>query len=116
MQITEKLNSLNKSYSYILFALTGLLIVIFRIYCLSKGNYTYNYMIIDYLFFPACFLLIFILSLFENIFKFKIKKEKLFRNKALNIILSIGTIAGIIYVILILTFIFYGFVIIPLFH
>lgn len=110
MNFTERIKNLNQSYSFNLFSLLGVVIFIFRAFCLLKNNYTYGSAIIDYLLFPALFLLIFIISVFELVFKFKIKNTKILNNKVLNIIKVIGTLTSLTYVILIILFILNFFI------
>ena len=104
MMLTKKLKNLNKSFSYNLFAILGIFILVFEIYYLLKGYYSYEYALAIYLIFPACFIIIFIISVFELIFHLKITNEKFLSNKLLNAIKTIGAIIAIIYILLVVVF------------
>ena len=115
MKLNEKIKSLNKRYSYNLFALIGIFMLIFRIFCFLKSNYTYNYAIIDFLLFPVLLLLTFIIYVFELIFQFKIENERFLNNKTINIIRFVGVTTSTIYSLLAIIFLFCVFATTPSF-
>lgn len=115
MKLYEKIKSLNKSYSYNIFALIGIFILTFKIFCILKNSYTYDYAVIDYLLFPVLFLLTFIIYVFELIFQFKIKNERVLNNKIINIVRFVGVVVSIIYLLIAAIFIFCIFVTTPSF-
>ena len=92
MNFSQKLKKLNQRYSYNLFSLIGVFILIFRLFCFFTNNYTYNFAIVDYLLLPACFLLNFIILIWEQVFQLKIQKEKFLENKILNFIKFVGRV------------------------
>ena len=108
MNFSQKLKQLNQRYSYNLFSLIGVFILIFRLFCLFRNNYTYNFAIVDYLLLPACFLLNFIILIWEQVFQLKVQKEKFLENKILNFIKILGTLIALIYIVLITGVILYG--------
>ena len=115
MKLTEKIKSLNKSYSYNIFAMIGIFILIFRIFCFLKNDYTYDYAVIDFLLFPALFILTFIIYVFELILQFKIENEKFLDNKTINIVRFVGVVTSTIYLLLAVVFIFCAFITTPSF-
>ncbi len=108
MNFSQKLKQLNQRYSYNLFSLIGVFILIFRLFCFFANNYTYNFAIVDYLLLPTCFLLNFIIFIWEQVFQLKIRKEKFLENKILNFIKILGTLIALIYIVLITGVILYG--------
>ena len=108
MNFSQKLKKLNQRYSYNLFSFIGIFILIFRLFCFFTNNYTYNYAIADYLLLPACFLLNFIILILEQVFQFRIQKEKFLGNKIFNFIKILGTLIALIYIVLITGAILYG--------
>ena len=103
MKIFDKIK---QKYSYNLFALLGIFILIFRIFCWLKNDYTYDYAVIEHLLWPTCFLMIFIILLLEQVFKLAINNEKILNNKVINVLRYIGSAVALIYLILCLAFIF----------
>lgn len=115
MKFTKKIKSLNKSYSYNLYSLIGILILFFQIFCLLKNNYTYGYAITNYLLFPVFFLLTFIIYVFELILQFKIENEKFLNNKTISIVRFVGVLISTIYLLLAVAFVFCIFITTPFF-
>ena len=115
MKLYEKIKSLNKSYSYNIFALIGIFILTLKIFCILKNSYTYDYAVVDYLLFPVLFLLTFIIYVFELIFQFKIKNERVLNNKIINIVRFVGAVVSVIYLLIAAIFIFCIFVTTPSF-
>ena len=79
MNFSQKLKKLNQRYSYNLFSLIGVFILIFRLFCFFTNNYTYNFAIVDYLLLPACFFVEFYNSYLGTSFSIKNSKRKIFR-------------------------------------
>ena len=105
MKSNKKIEKLNQTYSFNIFCLLGIFILVIRTYCFLTNKYDYNYATINYLIFPICFLLTFVISVFERIFTINITNNFFLKNKIFNIIKTIGVIVALIYI----TFLIYIF-------
>ena len=103
MKFNKIFDNLNKSVSYNLFSLIGIINLIFKILCVTKIENNSITHFIDFFFFSACYIMTLIIALLEPVFEIQIKNRYLINNKIIVIVKTIGAAVGFIQVLFLIT-------------